>query len=242
MSLTFGSLFAGGGGMDLGFERAGIRCAWQVEINSYARGILERHFPGVPQHDDVRTFPPAGEWRVDIIAGGDPCQANSAAVGGGHSRNESLGGEFVRIVDALRPRIVVRENPTFTRKNAPWPWWRMRSAFESLGYAVLPFRLRACCFGAFHQRDRLFLLAELTDSRCERLEGWQAKTESRHPSEPTRRIHADDWMALSASRGLGSRAGFPDYVERIKLLGNAVYPDCAEWIARRIIEATKANQ
>lgn len=56
--LTFGSLFAGIGGMDLGLERAGLRCRWQVEINSHARRILAKHWPDVTRWDDVRTFPP----------------------------------------------------------------------------------------------------------------------------------------------------------------------------------------
>lgn len=40
--MTFGSLFAGIGGMDLGLERAGMTCKWQVEINEYARRVLSK--------------------------------------------------------------------------------------------------------------------------------------------------------------------------------------------------------
>ncbi len=46
--LTFGSLFAGIGGFDLGLERAGMRCKWQVEINPYAQAVLKKHWPAAP--------------------------------------------------------------------------------------------------------------------------------------------------------------------------------------------------
>jgi DNA (cytosine-5)-methyltransferase 1 len=52
--MTFGSLFSGVGGFDLGLERAGWRCAWQVEIDAKARSVLRRHWPDVPIHEDVR--------------------------------------------------------------------------------------------------------------------------------------------------------------------------------------------
>ena len=70
-TLTFGSLFAGIGGFDLGFERAGMVCKWQVEIEPYCQRVLEKHWPDVRRHDDIRTFPPTNpdEWRVDVICG-----------------------------------------------------------------------------------------------------------------------------------------------------------------------------
>ena len=45
--VTFGSLFASIGGFDLGFERAGMQCVWQVEIGDVCNVILERYWPGV---------------------------------------------------------------------------------------------------------------------------------------------------------------------------------------------------
>lgn len=57
-AITFGSLFAGVGGFDLGFERAGMVCKWQVEIDDYASKVLAKHWPGVRRWYDVKTWPP----------------------------------------------------------------------------------------------------------------------------------------------------------------------------------------
>lgn len=237
MPLTFGSLFAGIGGFDLGFERAGMACAWQVEIDPFCQRVLAKHWPHVRRWDDVRTFPPEpiDEWRVDVLCGGDPCQANSKA---GRSVQQSLGGEFIRVVDAIRPRLVVRENPTGTRIDAPWPWWRFRSDLESLGYAVLPFRLRACCIGGEHQRDRLFVFAEMVHTKEHRLVRWvrQNSPES-EPIGIQASIQAVDWPHIPGPRGYGSRNGIPGGVDRLRALGNAIVPQVAEWIGRRIVES-----
>ncbi len=56
--LTHGSLFAGIGGFDLGFERAGIKTLWQVEIDEWCRKLLAHRFPEAQQHGDINEcFP-----------------------------------------------------------------------------------------------------------------------------------------------------------------------------------------
>jgi len=50
--LTHGSLFAGIGGFDLGFERAGIKTVWQVEIDPFCQKVLEKHWPNTQRFQD----------------------------------------------------------------------------------------------------------------------------------------------------------------------------------------------
>ena len=53
-AMTFGSLFSGVGGFDLGFARAGMECAWQVEIEPQCGAVLEHHWPGVKRYGDIK--------------------------------------------------------------------------------------------------------------------------------------------------------------------------------------------
>ena len=76
-----GGNIAGIGGFDLGFEKAGWTCSWQVELDLFCRHILERHWPKVLRHGDVRTWPTPGAPEVDAIVGGFPCQPVSQADG-----------------------------------------------------------------------------------------------------------------------------------------------------------------
>ena len=240
MVLTHGSLFAGIGGIDLGFERAGIKTIWQVEIDEYCRRVLARHFPAAQRFDDVRTSGKHNLAPVDIITGGDPCQENSNARQSADTRSPSLGGEFIRIVDELRPRIVLRENPSVTRADAPWPWQRFRAELERLGYAVLPFEFRACCIGADHKRERLCLLATLSHAYGSGLEGNEREELARTDGwqRPDTDIGGPSrWSATP--RICGRANGIPRKVDRLRGLGNAIVPQIAEWIGRRIVEACK---
>jgi DNA (cytosine-5)-methyltransferase 1 len=220
-----------------------MRCEWQVEIDPYCQRVLAKHWPNVRRWDDVRTFPPEGDWGVDLICGGDPCQGNSNAGSVHKVEHDDTGAEFVRIVDTIRPRIVVRENPSRSRNDALWPWWRMRSELERVGYVVLPFRLRACCVGADHERDRLFLLAELLDANSKRLSRVNRKWITPKHSKRTiiNRIR-DTWQdSLPSPVICRGDDGIPNRVDRLRGLGNAVVPQVAEWIGRRIMQAVTTN-
>jgi len=112
--MTFGSLFAGIGGFDLGLERAGMECRWQVEIDDYASRVLAKHWPHVQRWGDVRTFPPgpAEEWRVDLICAGVPCQPVShAGKQKGADDERWMWGEALRVVADIKPTFFVAENP-----------------------------------------------------------------------------------------------------------------------------------
>lgn len=239
--MKYGSLFSGVGGIDLGFDRAGMQCVFQVEKDEYARRVLAKHWPDVRRWDDVCTFPPepAADWTCDVLCGGDPCQSNSSAVGGYVSKHANLAGEFIRVVDVLRPRIVLRENPSRVRRGAPSPWWWFRSELERLGYACMPFRLRACCVGAKHQRERVFVLAELPNANSYGLERWQSEKAwvQKQSARPVERM---DWPDIPPDRGFNSRAGLPTYVDEMRGIGNAVVPQISEWIGKRIMAAKGA--
>jgi len=163
--VTFGSLFSGIGGLDLGLERAGMRCAWQCELDDYARRVLAKHWPNVRRHDDVRTFPPEGEWHVDLIAGGFPCQDLSLA-----GRREGLEGErsglwweFARVIRVLRPRYVLVENvpgllaPPDGGKQAPMGC--VLGELARLGYDAEWQSIPASAFGSTQLRFRVFVIA-----------------------------------------------------------------------------------
>ncbi len=110
IAMTFGSLFTGGGGGDIGLDRAGMKCVWQCEIDRQCRSVLARHWPNVTKYDDITTMnKPA---KVDVIIGGSPCQGFSVAGerGGLDDDRSNLFREMVRIVDEVKPKYVIWEN------------------------------------------------------------------------------------------------------------------------------------
>lgn len=160
--LSFGSLFTGIGGMDLGLERAGWECKWQVEIDPYCRQVLAKHWPDVPRFEDVRGVTGDQLEPVDLIAGGFPCQdvsqAGKRTVGIDGARS-GLWSEFARIIRVLRPRLVLVENvPGLAVRGLG----RVLGDLAALGYDAEWSCISAADVGAPHLRRRIFLLAAPT--------------------------------------------------------------------------------
>jgi len=113
--MTYLSLFSGIGGGDLGFDRAGLRCVGQVEIDPFCQKILKRHWPDVPRWDDITTFyPRRWFWRhPDVVVFGSPCQDLSLAgsrAGFRKGTRSALFFEATRLIRLVQPEIVVWEN------------------------------------------------------------------------------------------------------------------------------------
>lgn len=180
--LTMGSLFAGIGGFELGFESTGrIKTEWQVEKDDYAQRVLAKHWPDVYRHDDVCTFPTPQAKPVDIITAGWPCQDISfAGKGAGlDGQRSGLFYEAIRIVRDLGPSYIVLEN---VRAILNRGIDRVLGTLADIGYDCEWHSIRAASVGAPHRRERVFIIAYC---RGERLEGVR---EAGAKGEPTGRV------------------------------------------------------
>src|SRR5439155_1346831 len=67
--VSFGSVFSGVGGIDLGLERAGMQCRWQIEISPFCQKVLARHWPKVKRYGDIREVHGSELESVDLVCG-----------------------------------------------------------------------------------------------------------------------------------------------------------------------------
>src|SRR3990167_204058 len=79
---TFGSLFSGIGGLDLGLERAGWTVKWQVEIDDYCRRVLAQHWPDVARFRDVRECRGSPTFYANATSGGREQHSNGLRLTG----------------------------------------------------------------------------------------------------------------------------------------------------------------
>jgi DNA (cytosine-5)-methyltransferase 1 len=240
MKLAFVSLFAGIGGIDLGLERAGMRCVAQVEIDDYCRRVLHRHWPWVPKFTDVRSFTRRDVYEtVNVVAGGFPCQdvSNAGHKAGIEGARSGLWKEMLRIVRSLRPRYVLVENVAALRARG---LGTVLGDLAASGFHAQWDCVPAVAVGAPHRRDRVFIVAHAKRLGCDpdlSIFG------SRRPAQHRAWASAKDDRTLTvvgrSYRGYPARLrvddGLPHRMERVHACGNAVVPQLAEWIGRRIV-------
>jgi DNA (cytosine-5)-methyltransferase 1 len=239
--MKFGSLFSGIGGMDLGLERAGMQCQWQVEIDEFANRVLQKHWPSVPRFRDVRECGAHNLTPVDLITGGFPCQDVSIAGrrAGLAGTRSGLWAEFARIIGELRPRYILVENVTGLLVGG---MGRVLGDLSERGYDAEWETLQAPT-SALHLRKRVFIFAYPTGERPVCNEVFKGEHTKGHTSweanSPTVHLEAIGRTYPAIPSHLRMVDGLSTGLDGIKGLGNAVVPQVAQSIGERIICANK---
>ncbi len=146
--LRFIDLFAGIGGIRMGFEHAGARCVWSNEYNKNCEITYNENFgQGELTVGDIREVKSTDIPDFDILAGGFPCQPFSIA---GVSKKNALGKphgfedktqgtlfhEIVRILEESRPDAYFLENvKNLENHDKGKTFVVIRESLEALGYS-----------------------------------------------------------------------------------------------------------
>ncbi len=174
--MTFGSLFSGIGGLDLGLERAGWECRFQVELDDYCQKVLAKHWPDVPKFRDVKTVGKHNLQPIDLLVGGFPCQPWSVAgKRQGEADDRNLWPDTLRVIRELQPRYLILENVPGLIPNAYFD--QILDDLENASYEAWPIVVPAAAFDAPHLRYRVFIVAHTAG---ERLEGWNNRSQGVH--------------------------------------------------------------
>ncbi|ALY07612.1 methylase [Nodularia phage vB_NpeS-2AV2] len=169
------SLFSGGlaGLCERGIEIAGLQQQFQVkqfiEYAPYRQHLLRQNFPGIAIWDDIRSYT-AKPGTFDVICGGSPCQQNSLANpkrNGLHGERSGLWWEMHRLINEVKPRVVLWENPDGcrhpTKDDSISPLGYVLWSLNEIGYSTQWSTISASEVGAPHKRERVFLIAHAND-------------------------------------------------------------------------------
>lgn len=263
-------LFAGAGGMSLGFEQAGFDVAAAVEVDPVHAATHEFNFPKTKilarsveglSGDEIRHVAGIGGQPISCIFGGAPCQGFSLI---GHRilddpRNH-LVRQFVRIVAELNPGSFVFENVKgLTVGKHKRFLQELIEAFGAVGYEVqLPWQvLNSAHFGVPQFRERLFLIGVRNGQR---LPSYPSpittpadgrKPVDGLPASPSVEDaigdlpNADDFQSLTASDTVRTtRYGSPSaYASELRCLTNSAwhYGDIREWSPEVLTSSARTN-
>ena len=242
--LRYLSLFSGIGGFDLGFDRAGMVCAGQVEIDDYCRRVLAKHWPDVKRMADIREVKGDEFGTVDVICGGFPCQPHSTARAKkppGAEDERDMWPEFIRIIRAVRPQWVVAENvPGLFSSNDRRFFGNILRDLAASGYDAEWQVIPAGAFGLPHRRERVFVVAYANGKRFQECD---LPAFSGHAELDPRFIGWNgEWEYQGEPAFLRGDNGVPPRLDRIAQMGNAVAVPVAEWLGRRIAEAQQQEK
>ena len=244
-------LFSGIGGFSLGLQATNeFETIAFCEIDPFCQKVLKKHWPNVPIFDDITKLGEGelnGLGKVDVICGGFPCQDISCAGKGAgiHAARSGLWWEMLRIIRLVRPRYVLVENVAALLNRG---LDEVLGSLAESGYDAEWQIVRASDFGALHQRERFYAVAYANGIIGGKVAIQPRKDGERRTSDDIRprcilgRRSFDrnmQWQTESDIRRVVD--GIPNQLDRLRALGNAIVPQCAQYIAECVLEYDKSH-
>lgn len=156
-------LFAGCGGLSLGFQNAGIDVRAAFEYWETAAHCYEQNFTHPVYRVDLSDTDAAVKlitpYKPDLIIGGPPCQDFSHAGKRVEAGRASLTGSYATIISKIKPRYFVMENVDRAEKSHAYSF--ARETFKSAGYGLTEVVLDASLCGVPQKRKRFFCIGIL---------------------------------------------------------------------------------
>jgi site-specific DNA-cytosine methylase len=246
-------VFTGIGGFTLAAGWNGFHTVGFSEIDPYCNVVLAERWPFIKNYGDITGADFSQlTGRVTVLTGGFPCKEWSLAGRRGGTENDGhLWSAMCHVIEVVQPRWVIAENvlgllsgrvddgefcEAGFDQSSLWQLDRCCTDLEDGGYAVQPFVIPAAAVGAFHRRERVWIVAH---SECGyRHWGWSGRVQTAGggPCDATVRsgvvqgVVAQGMAAPPACFGnteppvcrRNLRAS--NWAHRIKALGNAVVP------------------
>lgn len=205
--LTFIDLFAGIGGIRIGFERAGGQCVFTSEWDEAAQDTYEANF-GERPYGDITKIDADEIPDHDILTGGFPCQAFSI-IGHGKGFGDTRGTLFFdveRILKAKRPKAFLLENvKQLTTHDGGKTFKVIIESLKALGYFVHYKVLNGLDFGVPQKRERIVIVGFLENLPFEFPKGVIERKSLEDVLEPDDQIDSKHFLSDSFRKKLQAR-------------------------------------
>jgi DNA (cytosine-5)-methyltransferase 1 len=153
-------LFSGIGGFSLGLHSTDIfETIKFVEFDKFCQKVLHKNFPNIPIEGDIRNVK-GEEFEADVITGGFPCQPFSVAGRQkGTDDNRYLWPEMFRLIKEVKPEFVIGENVQgLINLQDGMVLRQVQDELEGEGFEVQCFLIPASGIGAWHRRNRVWIV------------------------------------------------------------------------------------
>ena len=183
--MKMASLFAGIGGIDLGFKQAGFEPVWANEIDPACAQTFRLNHDTNLVVDDICNIKAKDIPSVSVVAGGFPCQAFSIA---GYKKGfaDERGGLFFQITRLLKEKkkqgtpvqVVFLENVKNLYTHGGGKTYNaIKQELENIGYHVDAKVLNTCEYGNLPQnRERIYIIAFFDKKKLEKF-NWPSSIE-----------------------------------------------------------------